>query len=110
MEDDPVIRQGLVEAAEVVFFAFLAGGALTVAEATGAIGNFLNHLLPRFGEQPLPPRNGPRDGAGHLGRNRVGGKYFFALQRLHPSHYRPWRKCRCSPGSRFAPLCLRSRS
>src|SRR6516165_10628107 len=34
------IPQGLVEAAEVVFFVLLAGGALTVVESTGAIANF----------------------------------------------------------------------
>ena len=38
------ISQGLIEAAEVVFYVFLAGGALTVVEATGAIGNTLDHI------------------------------------------------------------------
>ena len=47
------IPQGLVEAGEVVFFVLLAGGALTVVEATGAIGNLLNHLMWRFGDHPL---------------------------------------------------------
>ena len=47
------IPQGLTEAAEVVFFVLLAGGALTVVEATGAIGSFLNHLMWRFGTRPL---------------------------------------------------------
>ena len=47
------IPQGLVEAGEVVFFVLLAGGALTVVEATGAIGNLLNHLMSRFGDRPL---------------------------------------------------------
>src|SRR5260370_21215285 len=47
------ITTGLVEAGEVVFFVLLAGGALTVVDATGAIGNLLNHLLWRFGGHPL---------------------------------------------------------
>ncbi len=47
------IPQGLVEAGEVVFFVLLAGGALTVVEATGAIGNLLNHLMWRFGDRPV---------------------------------------------------------
>jgi uncharacterized ion transporter superfamily protein YfcC len=47
------IPQGLVEAGEVVFFVLLAGGALTVVEGTGAFGNLLNHLMARFGDQPL---------------------------------------------------------
>jgi uncharacterized ion transporter superfamily protein YfcC len=47
------IPEGLVEAGEVVFFVLLAGGALTVVEATGAIGSLLNHLLGRFGGHPL---------------------------------------------------------
>jgi uncharacterized ion transporter superfamily protein YfcC len=37
----------------VVFYIFLAGGALTVIEATGAIGNTLDHLMWRFGNRPL---------------------------------------------------------
>ena len=47
------IPKGLVEASEVVFFVLLAGGALTVIEATGAIGNFLNFVMWRFGRSPL---------------------------------------------------------
>lgn len=47
------IPQGLVEAGEVVFFVLLAGGALTVVEATGAFGSLLNHLMGRFGGNPL---------------------------------------------------------
>jgi uncharacterized ion transporter superfamily protein YfcC len=47
------IPQGLSEAAAVVFYVFLAGGALTVVEATGAIGNTLDHLMWRFGSRPL---------------------------------------------------------
>jgi uncharacterized ion transporter superfamily protein YfcC len=47
------IPQGLNEAAAVVFYIFLAGGALTVIEATGAIGNTLDHLMWRFGKRPL---------------------------------------------------------
>src|SRR5258708_7509583 len=47
------IPQGLVQAAEVVFFVLLAGGALTVIEGTGAIGNLLNHLIWRFDGRPL---------------------------------------------------------
>ena len=47
------IPQGLTEAAEVVFFVLLAGGALTVVESTGAIGSMLNHLMARFGHNPL---------------------------------------------------------
>lgn len=47
------IPQGLMEAGEIVFFIFLAGGALTVIEATGAISNFLNHIMWRFGGRPL---------------------------------------------------------
>ena len=47
------IPQGLSEAAEVVIFVLLAGCALTVVEATGAIGSLLNHLMWRFGGRPL---------------------------------------------------------
>ena len=47
------IPQGLMEAGEVVFLVLLAGGALTVVEATGAMGNFLNHIMWRFGDRPL---------------------------------------------------------
>ena len=46
------IPQGLIEAASVVFYCFLAGGALTVVEKTGAIGNTLDHLVARFGGRP----------------------------------------------------------
>jgi uncharacterized ion transporter superfamily protein YfcC len=48
------IPEGLSEAAEVVFFVLLAGGALTVVEGTGAIGSLLNHLMSCFGGHPLP--------------------------------------------------------
>ena len=47
------IPQGLREAEAVVFYIFLAGGALTVIEATGAIGNTLDHLMRHFGKRPL---------------------------------------------------------
>jgi uncharacterized ion transporter superfamily protein YfcC len=47
------IPQGLEEAAAVVFYVLLAGAAITVVEATGAIGNTLDHLMSRFGERPL---------------------------------------------------------
>jgi len=47
------IPRGLREAAEVVFFILLAGAALTVVEATGAIGNLISHLMSRFGGRPL---------------------------------------------------------
>src|ERR1700690_51408 len=47
------IPQGLVESSEVIFFILLARGALTVAEAPGAIGNLLNHMMRRFGSRPL---------------------------------------------------------
>jgi uncharacterized ion transporter superfamily protein YfcC len=47
------IPLGLKEASEVVFFVLLAGGMLTVVEATGAIGNLLAHLVKRFGNRPL---------------------------------------------------------
>jgi uncharacterized ion transporter superfamily protein YfcC len=47
------IPQGLAEASEVVFFVLLAGAAITVVEATGAIGNFLKHLVRRFGHRPV---------------------------------------------------------
>src|SRR5580700_10656286 len=36
------VPEGLTEAGGVVFFVLLAGAAITVVEATGAIGNFLN--------------------------------------------------------------------
>ncbi len=47
------VPQGLVEAAEVVFFVLLAGAAITVVEATRAIGNFLNLMMRRLGHRPL---------------------------------------------------------
>ena len=47
------VPQGLNEAAAVIFYVFLAGAALTVIEATGAIGNTLDHLMRRFGNRPL---------------------------------------------------------
>ncbi len=47
------IPQGLVEASDVVFFVLLGGAAITVVEATGAIGNFLNLLMRRLGHRPL---------------------------------------------------------
>jgi len=47
------IPQGLGEAATIIFYVFLAGGALTVIEATGAIGNPLDYLMWRFGDRPL---------------------------------------------------------
>jgi len=47
------IPDGLAEAASIIFYVFLAGGALTVVEATGAIGNILDHMMSRFGNRPL---------------------------------------------------------
>jgi uncharacterized ion transporter superfamily protein YfcC len=47
------IPQGLTEAADVVFFVLLAGAAITVVEATGAITNFLNRMMRRLGHRPL---------------------------------------------------------
>lgn len=47
------IPQGLTEAAEVVFFVLLAGAAIAVIEGTGALGNFINQLMHRFGSRPL---------------------------------------------------------
>jgi uncharacterized ion transporter superfamily protein YfcC len=47
------IPDGLAEAASIVFYVFLAGGALTVVEATGAVGNTLDHLMWRFGNRPM---------------------------------------------------------
>lgn len=47
------IPQGLKEAAEVLFFVLLAGGMLTVVEATGAIGNLLAHMARRFEKRPF---------------------------------------------------------
>lgn len=47
------IPEGLIEAAEIVFFVLLAGAAITVVEATGAIANFLGHVVKRFGHRPL---------------------------------------------------------
>jgi len=46
------IPLGLSGAAQVVFYVFLAGGALTVVEATGAIGNTLDVVVARFGDRP----------------------------------------------------------
>ena len=46
------IPQGLAGAAAVVFYVFLAGGALTVVEATGAIGNTLDVVVDKFGDRP----------------------------------------------------------
>jgi uncharacterized ion transporter superfamily protein YfcC len=46
------IPRGLKEAGDVVFFVLLAGGMLTVVEATGAIGSLLGHLISRFGNRP----------------------------------------------------------
>src|SRR5581483_4774063 len=45
------VPEGLAQAAAVVFYCFLAGGALTVIEKTGAIGNTLDHLVSRFGHR-----------------------------------------------------------
>lgn len=47
------IPEGLAEAGEVVFFVFLAGAAITVVEATGAISNFLNAIMRSFGGRPM---------------------------------------------------------
>lgn len=47
------IPEGLIEAAEVVFFVLLSGAAITVVEATGAIANFLHHVMRRFAHRPL---------------------------------------------------------
>jgi len=47
------IPTGLAEAADVVFFTLLGGAAITVVEATGAIGGFLNLLLLRLGHRPV---------------------------------------------------------
>jgi uncharacterized ion transporter superfamily protein YfcC len=46
------IPQGLLNAAPVVFYIFLAGGALTVVETTGAIGQTLDQVVHRFGHRP----------------------------------------------------------
>ena len=46
------IPQGLSGAAAVIFYVFLAGGALTIVEATGAIGNTLDLVVRRFGHRP----------------------------------------------------------
>jgi len=46
------IPQGLSGAAAVIFYVFLAGGALTIVEATGAIGNTLDAVVRRFGHRP----------------------------------------------------------
>lgn len=47
------IPTGLSEAADVVFFTLLGGAAITVVEATGAIGGFLNLLILRLGDRPM---------------------------------------------------------
>ncbi|HEX6894798.1 MAG TPA: hypothetical protein VF146_05975, partial [Bryobacteraceae bacterium] len=47
------IPQGLVEAADVIFFVLLSAAGLTVVEATGAIASFLNHTVARYGRRPL---------------------------------------------------------
>ncbi|MFZ1940094.1 MAG: hypothetical protein WBA18_01905 [Terracidiphilus sp.] len=47
------IPQGMIEAAEVVFFVLLTGAAITVVESTGAIGNFLYLVMRRLGHRPL---------------------------------------------------------
>jgi len=47
------LPEGMVEAADVIFYVLLAGGAITVVEATGALGNFLNNTMQRFGGRPL---------------------------------------------------------
>lgn len=47
------IPQGMIEAAEVIFYVLLAGGAITVVEATGAMSNFLDHTTRRFGHSPM---------------------------------------------------------
>src|SRR5689334_10759758 len=44
---------GLIEAADVVFYVFLAGAALTVVEATGAIGGTIDRLARRFAKRPI---------------------------------------------------------
>lgn len=46
------IPQGMASAATVIFYVFLAGGALTVVEATGAIGRTLDVVMARFGHRP----------------------------------------------------------
>ncbi len=46
------IPKGLLNAAPVVFYVFLAGGALTVVELTGAFGAVLGFLMSRFGSRP----------------------------------------------------------
>jgi len=46
------IPEGLVSAATVIFYVFLAGGALTVIESTGAIGNTLDVVVGTFGDRP----------------------------------------------------------
>jgi uncharacterized ion transporter superfamily protein YfcC len=47
------IPKGLGAAADVVFFVLLAGAGITVVEGTGAIGNFLNMLVGRFGHRRM---------------------------------------------------------
>lgn len=46
------LPQGLIDAASVVFYVFLAGGALTVVEKTGALGNTLDFVVHRFEHRP----------------------------------------------------------
>jgi len=46
------VPQGLSGAAAVIFYVFLAGGALTIVEATGAIGNTLDAVVGKFGHRP----------------------------------------------------------
>lgn len=46
------VPKGLLSAAPVVFYVFLAGGALTVIELTGAFGAVLGFLMSRFGSKP----------------------------------------------------------
>ena len=46
------VPQGLGGAAAVIFYVFLAGGALTIVEATGAIGNTLDAVVGKFGHRP----------------------------------------------------------
>jgi uncharacterized ion transporter superfamily protein YfcC len=47
------VPEGMVEAADVVFFVLLGGAAITIVEATGAISNLLNLMMRRLGGHPL---------------------------------------------------------
>jgi uncharacterized ion transporter superfamily protein YfcC len=47
------VPEGMAEAADVVFFVLLGGAAITIVEATGAIGSLLNLMLRRLGAHPL---------------------------------------------------------